>query len=79
MRSKEFSKIKNLNIDDSGDELSVLREGSESTCKFKFRGFDKLKLNYLFFHETYHFKNDCFKKEDNEVFVQTKLTITMMI
>lgn len=41
MRSKEFLKVKDLQIDDSGEGMSILRGGSESKLMSKSNRFDK--------------------------------------
>lgn len=70
VRSKEFSKVKDLKIDDSGEDLSVSREGIEHREMSKSKRFDKSRVKCFTRQKIDHFKRGYFGKRGNEDFVQ---------
>lgn len=65
VRSKDFFKVKDLKINDSGENLSVSRGGSERRGMSKSNRFDKSMVKY-FTCKKNHFMRDCPKKRGEQ-------------
>ena len=70
MKSKEFSKSKDLKIEDSGEGLNVSRGGGEHKGMSKSKRSDKSKLKCFNCQKISHFKRDRLERKFNEDSVQ---------
>src|SRR3954465_923163 len=70
VKSKEFSKLKDLKIEDSDEGLNVSRGGVALKGMSKSKRSDKSKIKYFNCQKIGHFKRDCFERKINGDSVQ---------